>query len=316
MNDSNRISMHFSTRQAPTSEALSAVFGPLPPQDDPCHGVLVHQWQGPKHRVSVWQISIGQPAWVSWLLYRAEPLAPQTAVTLLSPDGCWPQVLNETAIQTVLDQGVALTWFDRVGLAWDGPDAQRGGPLHSHWPEVPWSATSVWAWGMSYSITALTQALPSLKFAVIGHSRGGKAAMVAALSDPRIQALVSHNSGTGGVSHVQTAQAGAESLADLAERFPHWLSPLMQDPQHRDLCVQNNWPAEGLHALAPRGLCILQAEDDLWANPTGTRAMFEQLQPAWQAASERLQWHSRSGGHAMTALDWQRAAAFVKQAVV
>lgn len=305
--------MQFSTPQAPALDALSAVFGPLPPQDEPSHGVLVHQWQGPKHRVSVWQISVGQPTWVSWLLYWAEPLGPQTPVTLLSPDGCWPQVLNQAAIQAVLDQGLALAWFDRVGLAWDGPGAQRGGPVHSHWPKVPWSAIAVWAWGMCYSITALTQALPSLKFAAIGHSRGGKAAMAATLLDPRIQALVSHNSGTGGVSLLQTVQPCAESLNDLAERFPHWLSPLMQDPQHRNLCVQNNWPAAGLHALAPRGLCILQAKDDLWANPAGTKAMFEQLKPAWQTTPERLQWHSRSGGHAMTALDWQRAAVFAKQ---
>jgi len=170
-------------------------------------------------------------------------------------------VVNEAAIQAVLAQGVALAWFDRVGLAWDGPDAQRGGPVHEHWPEVPWSATAVWAWGMGYSITALEQALQAPKIGVIGHSRGGKAAMAAALWDSRIQARVSHNSGTGGVSRLQPAQPGAESLADLAERFPHWLSPLAQHPQHQALCEQNNWPADGLHALAPRGLCTLQADD-------------------------------------------------------
>ena len=307
---------HFSTHSAPHLDALSALFGPLPPRDDPCHSVLAHQWQGAQHRVSVWQVSVGQPAWVSWLMYRAEPLGPSPEITLISPDGCWPQAVNEAAIQAVLDQGVALAWFDRVGLAWDGPDAQRGGPVHRHWPEVPWSAIAVWAWGMCHSITALEQALQAPKIAVIGHSRGGKAAMAAALWDPRIQALVSHNSGTGGVSQLQPTHAGAERLADLAERFPHWLSPWAQDPQHQALCEQKNWPAAGLQALAPRGLCILQAEDDLWANPAGSRATFEQLQAAWQAAPERLRWQSRTGGHAMTALDWQRAAAFVRQVLV
>jgi pimeloyl-ACP methyl ester carboxylesterase len=159
----------------------------------------------------------------------------------------------------------------------------------------------------------MERALLAPKIAVIGHSRGGKAAVAAALWDPRIQALVSHNSGTGGVSRHHPNHPGAEGLADLAQRYPHWLSPLVQGLQHQALCVQNNWPADGLHALAPRGLCILQAEDDLWANPAGSRAMFEQLQPAWQAAPERLRWHSRTGGHAMTALDWQRAAEFLTQ---
>lgn len=297
-------------------DALAALFGPLPPQDGPCQVQLVHQWQGEKHRVHVWQVSVGHPAWVSWQLYRAEPLVQETDFTLLSPDGCWPHVINEDAIRTVLQKGVALAWFDRVSLAWDGPEAVRGGPVHRHWPEVPWSAIAVWAWGIVHSITALEHALLAPKIAVIGHSRGGKAAMAAALWDPRIQALVCHNSGTGGVSRLQPGQPGAESLADLAQRFPHWLSPLAQNPQHQILCEQNNWPADGLYALAPRGLCILQAEDDLWANPAGSRAMFEHLQPAWHEAPERLRWHSRSGGHAMTALDWHRAAAFLRQVLV
>jgi uncharacterized membrane-anchored protein len=75
--------------------------------------------------------------------------------------------------------------------------------------------------------------------------------------------------------------------------------------------LQADFPEQWLASLAPRGLCILQAEDDLWANPTGSRAMFEYLKPAWQAAPERLRWHSRTGGHRMTALDWQRAAEFL-----
>lgn len=303
----------FSTHATPHLAALSALFGPLPPQDDLCQVVLAHQWQGAQHRVCVWQVSLGNPAWVSWLLYRAEPLETTPAITLLSPDGCWPHVINAAAMDEVLRQGVALAWFDRVGLAWDGPQAQRGGPVHQHWPQVPWSATAVWAWGIGHSVTALEMVLPSPQIAVIGHSRGGKAALVAGVCDPRIQALVSHNSGTGGVSRLRPAHPGAERLADLAERFPHWLSPQVQDPQHQAQIVQADGPTLWLPALAPRGLCILQSDDDLWANPEGSRAMFEHLLPAWQAAPERLRWHSRSGGHAMTPLDWQRAAEFLVQ---
>ncbi len=309
MNDST----HFSRPSAAHGEGIEALFGPQPPHDDPCDVVLAHQWQGANHRVQVWQVSVGHPAWVSWLLYRAEPLQPSNGITLLSPDGCWPQVINDAAIDSVLGNGVALSWFDRVGLAWDGPDALRGGPVHRHWPEVPWSAIAVWAWGIRYSVSALEKVLPSPKIAVIGHSRGGKAAMAAAVGDARIQALVSHNSGTGGVSRLHPAPPGAESLAELAFHFPHWLSPQAQEARHQAHLAQTDWPAECLRALAPRGLCLLQAEDDLWANPQGTRAMFEHLQPAWQAMPERLRWQSRSGGHAMTALDWQRAAEFLRQ---
>lgn len=301
----------FSAHASPHLASIGALFGPLPPQKDPCQVVLAHQWQGERQRICVWQISLGDPIWISWLLYRAEPLGEPAPITLLSPDGCWPHVLNVDAMDAVLGQGLALAWFDRVGLAWDGPDALRGGPVHRHWPQEPWSAIAVWAWGICCSVTALERILKSHKVAVIGHSRGGKAAMVAATVDTRIQALISHNSGTGGVSRLRPAQAGAESLSDLAERFAHWLSPEAQDPLHQARILQADFPEQWLASLAPRGLCILQAEDDLWANPNGSQAMFEHLKPFWQAAPERLQWHSRSGGHRMTALDWQRAAKFL-----
>jgi hypothetical protein len=308
MNDLAGLSPH----SPPHLAALSALFGPLPPQDDPCRVVLAHQWQGQKHRVDVWQVDLGAPVWVSWLVYRAEPLDTQAAITLLSPDGCWPHVVNGAAMDAVLAQGVALAWFDRVGLAWDGPEAIRGGPVHRHWPHEPWSAIAVWAWGLCHSVTALERVLTSPKLAVVGHSRGGKAALVAAVCDPRIQAVIAHNTGTGGVSRLCPEQPGAESLAALAERFAHWLSPSVQDPHHQAHIVQADLPAQYLPALAPRGLCILQAEDDLWANPTGSRAMYDHLKPAWHAAPQRLCWHSRRGGHPMTALDWQRAAEFLK----
>jgi hypothetical protein len=68
-----------------------------------------------------------------------------------------------------------------------------------------------------------------------------------------------------------------------------------------------------LEHIAPRGVCLLQASDDLWANPEGTRHMAEVLGPHWQGHPRRLQWHERTGGHAMTAADWQKAAHFVRE---
>jgi hypothetical protein len=109
---------------------------------------------------------------------------------------------------------------------------------------------------------------------------------------------------------------GSESLELLASRFPHWLGPLtgQADTQRRivDTDCLNLW-----QAIAPRGLCLLQASDDAWANPIGTRHSFEMLQPEWAAmgAMPRLQWQERTGGHPMTALDWQRAATFVQHVI-
>jgi dienelactone hydrolase len=304
-------STDFSAHPPPDLSALNAFFGPLPPQAEPCRTDLAHQWVGDSHRLSVWQISVGNPVWVSWLMYRAAPLGTEASATLLSPDACWPHVIDASAINALLGQNLALAWFDRLHVAWDGPDAVRGGPLHQHWPDQAWSAIAAWAWGIRMCVTALLQTLPGQTVGVIGHSRGGKAALLAAACDPRIQAVISHNSGTGGLGHLQITPLGAETLADLAAKYPHWLAESVQDPAVQRALIEANAPAQWLKAIAPRGLCVLQADDDLWANPLGTQEMVRQIAPAWQAASTRLQLHQRHGGHRMTPLDWQRAAQFL-----
>lgn len=235
---------------------------------------------------------------------------------LLSPDGCWPHCVNEEIAYEVGQQGVALAWFNRLDLAFDPPDALRAGPVFEAWPEAAFGAISAWAWGLQRCVDALlqTQRAASQGIGVIGHSRGGKAALLAGATDARIRATISHNSGTGGAGSLQVMGQGSESLADLAQRFPHWLGPeAAKEATQQQLTATDNLPL--LRAIAPRGLCLLQASDDLWANPAGTQYAYAQLQPTWAALGvpHCIDWQERTGGHAMTALDWARAAAFLKQ---
>ena len=311
MNESNRSVAHSSPDMTP----VEALFGPLPVADQAMHIQLLHQLPQQRQTLELWQVRIGQPAWVQWTLCLVRPEGLSTVPVLLSPDGCWPHVLSNEAIHACLQQSVALAWFNRVELAHDGPSAHRAGPVHEHWPAVAWSATSVWAWGLCRNAQALRQLMGTQLggLGVIGHSRGGKAALLAGAIDTGFQAVIAHNSGTGGAASLHTEAPGAETLAQLAERFPHWLAPRATLEKTQHALVACNAPYHWLQRIAPRGLCILQAHDDLWANPTGTRQMVELLRPAWQDCPEKLQWHERAGGHAMTAQDWQRAAQFVCQ---
>jgi hypothetical protein len=109
---------------------------------------------------------------------------------------------------------------------------------------------------------------------------------------------------------------GSESLADLAQRFAHWLGPeAPKEATQQQLTTTDNLPL--LRAIAPRGLCLLQASDDAWANPAGTQYAYGQLQPTWaaQRVPHCIDWQERTGGHAMTALDWVRAAAFLQRVI-
>jgi hypothetical protein len=60
---------------------------------------------------------------------------------------------------------------------------------------------------------------------------------------------------------------------------------------------------------------VIQAQDDLWANPLGTRANVRRLEAVWgdADASSRLQLLERAGAHAMSIADWQCAVSFLHQ---
>lgn len=268
-----------------------------------------------------WQVEVqgGEgEVWLRWSLIVHWPEGHRNGAVLLSPDGCWPHCVNEAAALEAGREGVALAWFNRLELAFDAADALRAGPLFDRWQGSRFGALSAWAWGLQRCVDALllTGLVKPGRIGVVGHSRGGKAALLAGAGDPRIAATIAHNSGTGGAASLQVVGEGSESLAELAARFPHWLGPKMGDEAVRQRCVQtDNLPL--LRAIAPRGLCILQASDDAWANPLGSRHAFEQLRPHWAAlgAEQRVVYQERTGGHPMSALDWRRAAAFLRQVI-
>ena len=98
----------------------------------------------------------------------------------------------------------------------------------------------------------------------------------------------------------------------LCERFPHWMGTRAALPEVQRQCLESDAPWQVLRSLAPRGLCLLQADDDAWANPPGTAHMARQLQAYWSQRPQALRYERRLGGHPMTSLDWQHAADFLR----
>ncbi len=301
------------TLDAPTMGYINDLFGGLVPAMDGVRVQLVHSLHRPSGTWDTWQIGVGDTA-MGWSLSVHWPAHKHTGAVLLSPDGCWPHCVGDHAAQIAAANGVALAWFNRLELAHDAPDVQRKGPVFEQWPERHFGAISVWAWGIQRCVDALllTGRTQAGQVGVVGHSRGGKAALLAGATDLRIGATVSHNSGTGGAASLQRLGTRSESLADLATTYPHWLGPHAAEPEvQQRITACDSLPL--LQAIAPRGLCLLQASDDLWANPCGTRYSADQLHPVWVARGvpNHLQWHERTGGHAMGCADWQHAAAFL-----
>lgn len=297
------------------ARAIEGLFGGVVPTTTPAQARLMHRLERPDCALELWQVRPGDSAWVTWTLTVQWPAGDLCCPVLLSPDGGWPHCVHEAAALTVNRENVALAWFNRTELAFDPPDAKRCGPVFEHWPKAEFGAISAWAWGMQRCVDVLEtmQRTDTQRLGVIGHSRGGKAALLAGASDIRIAATITHNSGVAGAVSLQHAGPGAESLAGLAARYPHWLGSRAGQPGLQKTLIDMDASMVLMAALAPRGLCILQAQDDAWANPQGARHAMQALLPRWHAldASHRLALLERDGGHPMTLSDWQKAARFL-----
>jgi hypothetical protein len=112
------------------------------------------------------------------------------------------------------------------------------------------------------------------RIAALGHSRNGKAALLAAAFDERIALPFPHQAGCGG-SAPSRGKVG-ESVKAINSNFPHWFNA--QSKQFNDAPERLPFDQNCLVALcAPRPVLFSAAEGDQWANPAG---QFEVLQAA------------------------------------
>ncbi|MBE0532296.1 MAG: alpha/beta hydrolase [Rhodospirillales bacterium] len=184
-------------------------------------------------------------------------------------------------------------------------------------------AISLWAWAMLRLVDALTR-LPEIdggRIAVFGHSRLGKAALWAAANDERIGHVLVNNAGCAGTKLCR--RDFGETLAHLTARYPHWLAPACPIQTARLPVDQHQL----LACVAPRGLYVASAADDLWADPRGEYLALKAALPFWQIGGGTpipelpdadgallpgqvlragpLAWHLRPGVHDLTPWDWR-----------
>ncbi len=99
-----------------------------------------------------------------------------------------------------------------------------------------------------------------------GHSRYGKSALLAAAFDPNIDAVIAHQSGTGGAS--LSRDKPGETVADITAGYPHWFTQTYADYAAR----LDELPIDQHHLLAlmaPRPILLGNAKRDVWSDPNG-----------------------------------------------
>lgn len=180
---------------------------------------------------------------------------------------------------------------------------------------------AAWAWGFHRCVDYLVEDpdIDSKRIAVVGHSRNGKAALLAAAFDPRIAIAFPHQAGCGG-SAPSRGKIG-ESVKAINEHFPHWFNAAFK--QFNEAPARLPFDQNCLVALCvPRSVLFSAAQDDQWSNPAG---QFEALQaaegvyrllrvpglevqqqpPLRQLVGKRLGYYIREGKHSMTSDDWR-----------
>ncbi|MCS6831263.1 MAG: hypothetical protein RMM08_06470 [Armatimonadota bacterium] len=208
-------------------------------------------------------------------------------------------------VEEATRRGYALAFFDRTQIAPDSPE-RKG--IYEAYPDYEGGRLAAWAWGYHRVIDFLLT-LPEVHFRRIvatGHSRGGKTALLAGVTDERIALTAPNNSGCGGAGCYRYQAPGSETIADILRNIPYWFHPRFQ--QFVGRVERLPFDQHIVKALvAPRAQLSTEALADLWANPEGTQITYLAAREVYRflRAENRIGIWFREGEHEHSPADWQ-----------
>lgn len=246
-------------------------------------------------------------------------------VTRTTKDDFWPA-------EEVTEAGYALVGFDVIDVAPDDKKDFTKEVLQKLYPEqmeMPkgMRALGAWGWGASRVLDYLATDpdIDTTRVAVVGHSRGGKAALWCGAKDERFAIAISNESGNSGAK-ISRRNFG-ETVKIISNAFPHWFVPKYKEyADNEDKLPVDQHMLVAL--MAPRAVYVASAVEDGWADPKGQYMALYEAQPVFrlygfktklskkmppadkQVISLPLGFHNRSGKHDMILQDWQQFIRF------
>ena len=224
--------------------------------------------------------------------------------------GFWP-------VKEILERGFATASYVVMDLAPETHDYKTAF-LSGVFPcfessgertDTSWGTLSAWGWGASLFMDWVLQQKdfdPS-RVGIVGHSRGGKAALVAGALDSRFSLVCSNNSGCGGAKLNRVEAHGSECYSNFTpNRYGYWFCGRMRKVfPGRELSIEHDQD-EWLAMIAPRKLCIGSATADAWAGPVNEYLASERAKRIWKlyGCEDRVRHHFRKGKHNLTPYDW------------
>ncbi len=190
--------------------------------------------------------------------------------------------------------------------------------------ENEWGLLSVWAFAASCVMDYVSAEFADLvkigKFAVLGHSRCGKAALWCGVNDERFTMTMPNGSGCCGAA-LSRGKTG-ENLAAINAVFPHWFAPAYRQFGTKVECLPFD-QHELLACLAPRKLHVGSGSLDAWSDPEGEHYATYLAGKVWELygnggqiesempmegekqANGAVSYHLRKGPHKLESFDWK-----------
>jgi dienelactone hydrolase len=302
-------------RQELLASVLAIEYGQLPPAPARTRYDALHRHEdrnrnGARHDTVL--ISVGWEQTLAFELSLTTPGGDGPFPVALCGDGCW-HYADDAVLAHLLARGWGLATFNRCVLAPDDYTGRRDMGLYQVHPAGDYGALAAWAWGYHRCIDYL-QTRDDIDHAcmmAIGHSRGGKAVLLAGATDERIAVTAPNNSGCGGAGCFRWLGDDCEAASDIMTNIPYWFSPRLHDYVGREHALP--FDQHAVKALvAPRVLVTTEALGDLWANPTGTWQTHAAAAEAYRLldADSRIGIWYREGRHNHGLVDWQAALDF------
>jgi hypothetical protein len=228
-------------------------------------------------------------------------------------------------VRAMIARGYAVAVFFAGDVAPDDPILFRQAQINRIGADEDSGAIADWAslYLSVFHTLRLDPRVSATRIAFWGHSRYGKAALLAAALDERVGAVIANQSGTFGAT-LSSATRG-ESAAQIVRRFPHWFpARLATSLDAHDLGSLDQHLLLAL--LAPRPVLLGNAGLDRWSDPAAAFAAARSASDAYALFDSRglaqtgmrepdlgadIAFYVRRGGHGVRSSDWDTALNFL-----
>lgn len=187
--------------------------------------------------------------------------------------------------------------------------------------EYEWGILAIWSFAASCALDYL-KTLPEIdgsRIGITGHSRCGKAALWAGVTDERFAWVMPNNSGCCGAALLRGKHG--ENMTSIHLMMPYWFAPVFGKYVGREQALPFDQHTV-LALVAPRMLHVASGSLDFWADPMGEHrstvlagevyrlygnpAMEETFPEVnTSVTAGALGYHLRQGPHLLTEYDWR-----------